>query len=381
VCLPAAAAAGGRDLLTASATQLPAATLSQAAPNGTAITALTQIKADTSPLGAYTSYTVVSRATISFTGTINNLTAWSASSFESALLNSPGSIQPARLAMSPFNYLYTFSATPPSNGQIVITYALRMPFKDSATTCSHQADDNNNGWLLDTATCGAAAALALFGSGNEGYFYWFGDGTTFGTLFQGASVTGVSIVPLSYSTGNAVNTTVAAGITLSGAIVAALQPAAAQQAIISTLATSLNVVDNSWNTQTNAWDTDYSAVAVTSIMSAAAGGRRLHVAAATVAFTVAAAGQLGAVDVSGSIGSLGADFVTALNTNLAAAGVAGVTVSGVSVTTAPTLTTTIASSPTPGSPPPSGSPPVMSAALRRWPFTVAFAAAAAAAVL
>lgn len=82
--------------------------------------------------------------------------------------------------------------------------------------------------------------------------------------------------------------------------------------------------------------------ALFAITDAVAGRRRLHAAAATVAFAVTATDYMEADDLSGSISTLGTAFMSALNTNLASAGVSGVTVSSVTMTATPTITTTIA---------------------------------------
>ena len=319
------APAGSNPTPAQAATTLPAATLAQAPPSGTAVTSLSQIKPDTSAFGGLTPFTVTATATVRFTGTMTALALWNATNFESALLNGPYDGP----QMSFINSLVGLGAQPPANGVFTFTYTIGAQFYADATGCTLSSSTINNvGWLLDTTACGAANALALFGNTNDANTMFFsGNGLSFVDLFAGATVTSVSIVPVSYVADDPA-ITVTAAISLAGATAASLQPTAAQTALINTLATSLSAQP--------------SELAIVSITDAPAGsGRRLTAAAANVAFTVDASSASDAAATSGAIKGLGSSFISALNVNLASSGVTGVTISSVAVSSAPVTTTTL----------------------------------------
>ena len=307
------------------ASTLPAATLAQAPPSGIAITALSQIKPDTSLAGALTPFTVTATATVRYTGTMTALALWNATNFDAALQNGPYDGP----QMSFVNSLVALGAQPPASGVFTFTYTISANFYADATGCAlSSATINNIGWLLDTTACGAASALALFSNTNDANTMFFtGNGLSFVDLFAGATVTSVSIKPISYIADNP-TITVSAAISLAGATAASLQPTAAQNALINTLATSLS-----------AQPSDLTIVSITD--APAGSGRRLNTAAAKVAFTVDATSASDAAATSSAITGLGSSFTSALNINLASSGVTGVTVSGVAVASAPVTTTTL----------------------------------------
>ena len=317
--------AGSNPAPAPAASTLPAATLAQAPPSGTAITALSQIKPDTSPLGGLTPFTVTATATVRYTGTMTALALWNATNFDAALQNGPYDGP----QMSFINSLVALGAQPPANGVFTFTYTISAQFYSDATGCAiSSATANNIGWLLDTTTCGSASALALFSNTNDANTLFFsGNGLSFIDLFAGATVTSVSIAPILYIA-DVATITVSAAISLAGATAASLQPAAAQNALINTLATSVS-----------AQPIDLTIVSITD--APAGSGRRLTAAAANVAFTVDATSASDAATTSSAITGLGSSFTSALNLNLASAGVTGVTISGVAVTSAPVTTTAL----------------------------------------
>ena len=129
--------------------------------------------------------------------------------------------------------------------------------------------------------------------------------------------------------------TVSASMTLAGVTVAQFSQAA-QTAFIATLASQLSV--------------SASAISITSIVSATPSGRHLLQSGITVAFSVTAASTTAATTISTAVttittGTGATTFVTALNSNLATAGLTSVVVTSESAAVAPTVVAAPASSP------------------------------------